>query len=604
MQTNGQSGSGHDVSIPDHAAGLSTNGELNGHRSGEVIRNGAGHKHPVTSDNGTTKVGSEIESLSQTNQDIIRLIAQHMRNLGLHQTVDKLAEESGCLIEHPSAARFRTHVLMGDWEMAGKDLTDLQSLLHCSEDITKMKFLLLEQKYLELLENGQLIEALSCLRNEVTPLRYNTEQVHRLSSYLMCSTPEDMRLVAKWAGKGEESRTSLLDRLQVFLPSSIMIPPRRLTDLLHQAVTLQTQRCEYHDTSNCHVLDNMSLLTDHTCSSDKFPSVTTQLLCDHTDEVWFCRFSPDGSKLATGSKDGSLIIYDIDATTHRLSVRQVHGDHHRGVSHIAWHPDSKHLVACGPDETCELIIWDVETGEQKLKMNNQSMEQCLSCAAWQSDGSHFTAGGIKGQFIHCSLDGSRFENWHGVRVQSLACLPNSRTVIAADTLHRLRGYNFHDLTDFNIIQEDRPIMSFTLNKSGSLALLNVAAQGVHLWDLNTRSLVRRFNGVSQGFYTIHSCFVGASEDFIASGSEDHKVYIWQTSREAPIATLEGHTHTVNCVDWNPAHPTMLASVSDDNTVRIWGPSSSSSVPHAEDSLSSDIGDSMSSCDSSEDVTPV
>ena len=53
--------------------------------------------------------------------------------------------------------------------------------------------------------------------------------------------------------------------------------------------------------------------------------------------------------------------------------------------------------------------------------------------------------------------------------------------------------------------------------------------------------------------------------------QDHKVYIWHIRRELPIAVLEGHTRTVNCVHWNPKLPNMLASASDDGTVRIWGP---------------------------------
>lgn len=73
------------------------------------------------------------------------------------------------------------------------------------------------------------------------------------------------------------------------------------------------------------------------------------------------------------------------------------------------------------------------------------------------------------------------------------------------------------------LQEKHPIMAFTLDKRDRLALLNVATQGVHLWDLRDRCLIRRFQGVTQGHFTIHSCFGGVNQDFIASGSEDNQV---------------------------------------------------------------------------------
>lgn len=36
-----------------------------------------------------------------------------------------------------------------------------------------MKFLLLEQKYLECIEDGREIDAVHCLQNEITQLKYN-----------------------------------------------------------------------------------------------------------------------------------------------------------------------------------------------------------------------------------------------------------------------------------------------------------------------------------------------------------------------------------------------------------------------------------------------
>lgn len=44
-----------------------------------------------------------------------------------------------------------------------------------------MRFYLMEQKYLELLESGFFIQALECLRNDITPLKFNTDRVHELS---------------------------------------------------------------------------------------------------------------------------------------------------------------------------------------------------------------------------------------------------------------------------------------------------------------------------------------------------------------------------------------------------------------------------------------
>ncbi|KAL9252340.1 WD repeat-containing protein [Drosera capensis] len=80
-----------------------------------------------------------------------------------------------------------------------------------------------------------------------------------------------------------------------------------------------------------------------------------------------------------------------------------------------------------------------------------------------------------------------------------------------------------------------------------------------------------YSGHEQKKYVIRSCFGGVNSAFIASGSENSQVYIWNRRCSEPIANLSGHTLTVNCVSWNPKWPQMLASASDDHTIRIWGP---------------------------------
>lgn len=548
--------------------------------AGEVqVQNGMAQTNGCDEENLSVQNGvrgeeedSPPHKLTEVQEEMVRLIGQHLIELGLKKSADILMSESGCRLDHPAAARFRQCVMDGEWGKAETALSELRNMLDDPSSLKEMRFLLLEQKYLELLESGLAMEALTCLRSQLTPLQHNMDRVHQLSSLMFMSNPEELRVAAQWTGMGKESRKGLMDRLQHFLPPSIMLPPHRLETLILQAVEQQRTQCAYHNTrSDSQVLGSGgSLLMDHTCSRHSFPGTTVQILSDHCDEVWIARFSPDGNKLATGSKDSTVIIWDVDPETLTVTRRFTLDGHSYGVVYLAWSPDSSKLIVCLQEEAAELVVWDTERGEQICKVSN-SPDDSLTCASWHKDSRKFVCGGMRGQFYQCDLEGHILDSWEGVRVQCLAIQNDGKIVLASDTHHRIRGYNFDEVQDHNIIQEDHSIMSFTLDNTGNYALLNVANQGVHLWDLRNKTLVRKFRGLTQGHYTIHSCFGGYNQDFIASGSEDNKVYIWHHRRELPVVSLVGHTRTVNCVTWNPRYPAMVASVSDDASVRIWGP---------------------------------
>ena len=142
---------------------------------------------------------------------------------------------------------------------------------------------------------------------------------------------------------------ALLAELTKSISPSVMIPGHRLATLLDQVKQGQINRCLYHNTATM-----PSLYSDHLCDRDNFPLKTTLELDNHTDEVWIVRFSHDGSKLATASRDMSVIIYD----TSSFMILQKLTSHGGPVASVSWSPDDTKLISCSQDHKARL--WDVE----------------------------------------------------------------------------------------------------------------------------------------------------------------------------------------------------------------------------------------------------
>lgn len=92
-----------------------------------------------------------------------------------------------------------------------------------------------------------------------------------------------------------------------------------------------------------------------------------QVLNEHSDEVWYCKFSPNGLKFATGSKDTFCIIWDVDPERHHLKQLKSFECHAMGVSFVTWSPDSKFLIVGGTEESSELLIFNID----ELKLHSK-----------------------------------------------------------------------------------------------------------------------------------------------------------------------------------------------------------------------------------------
>ncbi|KAL7002131.1 WD repeat-containing protein 26 [Sarracenia purpurea var. burkii] len=204
--------------------------------------------------------------------EFVKIITRALYSLGYDRTGDLLQEESGIQL-HPSAVSlFMQQVMDGKWD---ESLSTLHTIDLADESIVKSaSFLILEQKFLELLNEGKLMEALSTLRNEIVPLSTNMGRVHELAASIISPSQTVVLGLSSRDNSSANSRSRFLEKLQKLLPAAVMIPERRLEHLVEQALDMQRFNCVFHNTFD----SELSLLSDHQCGRNQIPSQTLQVI--------------------------------------------------------------------------------------------------------------------------------------------------------------------------------------------------------------------------------------------------------------------------------------------------------------------------------------
>ncbi|XWS54393.1 hypothetical protein CRYUN_Cryun10bG0086500 [Craigia yunnanensis] len=494
--------------------------------------------------------------------EFIKIITKALYSLGYDKSGALLEEESGIPLHSSVVNRFMRQVTDGKWD-------DSVAILHMiglsDETIVKSaSFLILEQKFLELLKMEKVTAALDTLRNEIVPLHVNLNHVHELAACII-SPLQCVRVgISGQDTEVTKSRSKILEKLQKLLPAAVMIPEKRLEHLVERALDVQRGACMFHNTSD----SDLSLYSDHQCGKNHIPSQTLQILQAHNDEVWFLQFSHNGKYLASSSKDQSAIIWEVKENG-QVSLKHTLCGHQKPVLSVSWSPDDCQILTCGLEEV--IRRWDVCSGECLL-VYEKSGVGLISCG-WFPDGKGIFAGMTDRSICLWDLDGRELECWKGqrtLRTSDMAITDDGKRIISicreSAILLLDREAKFERL-----IEEVDMITSFSLSKDNKFLLVNLINQEIHLWSIEgDPKLMSRYKGHKRTRFVIRSCFGGLGQAFIASGSEDSQVYIWHRCSAELLFALPGHSGAVNCVSWNPANRHMLASSSDDQTIRIWG----------------------------------
>ncbi|MFE7854070.1 AAA family ATPase [Streptomyces sp. NPDC057403] len=302
-------------------------------------------------------------------------------------------------------------------------------------------------------------------------------------------------------------------------------------------------------------------------------------LTGHEEGIWGVAWSPDDNKVATGSKDGSVRVWDVDSGN--CLARFDHGMERRGdnigwVRSVAWSPHGDLIASVGTDE--KIRLWSLADNREvdaihlpnrpwSVRFDSTGQHVLVACA----DGNAYlhSVRGLSQEpvrvFASVDAEGSPVRLWDAdlsADGELVACARDDGEV----DLHRLDGSSADMPPLFWRSDGSKPtVRSARFSPDGRLLATGDQANNVLIRHMHGgavhlkghRDQVRRVSWSPAGFR-------------LATASADESVRIWNTNAAdtATLLTLAQHEQGVCDVAWSHQGDT-LATVSDDGKVRIW-----------------------------------
>ncbi|KAF7339132.1 WD40 repeat-like protein [Mycena venus] len=292
-----------------------------------------------------------------------------------------------------------------------------------------------------------------------------------------------------------------------------------------------------------------------------------KLIRGHTDSVRSVAYSPDGRRIASGSSDTTVCIWDSE--TGALLGQPLTG-HTNLVLSVTFSPDGKRIASGSSDNTVR--IWDSETGALLGQPLTGHIHKVFS-VTFSPDGRWIVSGSSDDTVRIWDSETSsllcQLAMGHTDSVQSVAFSPDGRQITSGSPNKTTCIWDSEtdDLLGPLLSGHRSLALSVAFSPDGRRIASGLSDNTVCIWDSETGTLL----GQPLTGHTNSVLSVAFSPDGrrIASGSSDDTVRIWDSETGTLLGQpLTGHTYSVLSVAFSP-NGRLLASGSSDKTIRFF-----------------------------------
>lgn len=283
----------------------------------------------------------------------------------------------------------------------------------------------------------------------------------------------------------------------------------------------------------------------------------------HTARLRAIAFSPDGTKVATGSDDRNVSVWNVASPA--KPIKSLNANHY--VFALAFSQDGKSLAAAaGLDRSVR--VW--ETSKWALRRRFTGPVYYVHKVVWAPDNKTlFSASEDLSVWFHDVDTGSssRILNINNDFRAPIALSKDGTriVVVPTGTSTALVMRTSDDKKLFELKGHTGRINDVAISNDGSWIVTGSVDKTVRVWNANDGKLVKTLTGHTSN---INAVAISPNGMLIASGGNDKQVRVWEIDSGKTVYILNKHLETIRDVTFSE-NGLLLGTASDDGTAKIW-----------------------------------
>lgn len=290
----------------------------------------------------------------------------------------------------------------------------------------------------------------------------------------------------------------------------------------------------------------------------------------HQKRITSVAYSPDGKRIASGSEDYTIKIWDAQngSVIYTLKNEFKHtmdsaATFVEEVDKVVFSNDGKYLLSTSHMFDHSIKVWDVKNGTLH---NTLKTDASVRDVVYTTDGNKIISVLWQGKIDTWDAQtGKKIKSNRIVDVIKCAAISPDGRLLALGT----SGIKIFDMQSDSVIMtlngHSKPIEALAFSADGKLLLSASDDYTIRLWDLKTKKQTKIWEGHRWEVNSI--CFLPDGERFVST-SNDGDVRIWDMSMAHSSYTFDKHSSAVAGVAYN-FDGSIIASASWDKSILVW-----------------------------------